>query len=326
MPRLFANLARSLVNLPGNMLSPAELADGAREVARQTGLEVDVLTERRMKRLGMGAILAVGQGSSRPPRLVLLRYDGVGGGGGGRAGAGRRCYGFVGKGITFDSGGISIKPSSGMWEMKYDMSGAAAVLGAMQTIASLQPRARVLGVMACAENLPSGTASRPGDIVTARNGKTIEIISTDAEGRLVLADAIAYTIERGATHLVNLATLTGACVVALGHEASGLMTNDPRWADEVKRAAQRAGERVWELPLFDEYREDIKSKVADIKNVGAGRSAGTIAGGMFLKEFAGETPWVHLDIAGTAWSEKSRPDRPEGPTGVGVATMVRLLL
>jgi len=312
-----ANLARDLINLPGNMLSPEQLADRARAVAEEVGLDVDVLDEKRMKRLGMGALLSVGQGSSRPPRLVLMRHDGAGG---------RRRLGFVGKGITFDSGGISIKPSSGMWEMKFDMSGAAAVLGAMHAIGRLKPKARVLGVLACAENLPSGRASRPGDIVTARNGKTIEIISTDAEGRLVLADALAYAIEQGATHLLNLATLTGACIVALGHEASGLMTNDARWAAAVTRAAERAGERVWELPMFGEFRDDITSKVADIKNVGAARQAGTIAGGMFLKEFVGKTPWVHLDIAGTAWAGAAKPHRPEGPTGVGVATMVRLAL
>jgi len=183
-----------------------------------------------------------------------------------------------------------------------------------------------LGVLACAENLPGGRASRPGDIVTARTGKTIEIISTDAEGRLVLADALAYTIEQGATHLLNLATLTGAVVVALGHQASGLMTNDAPWAAAVKRAAHRAGERVWELPMFDEFRDHITSKVADIKNVGRPREAGTVAGGMFLKEFVGDTPWVHLDIAGTAWPSKGKPYRPDGPTGAGVATMVRLVL
>ena len=311
------NLARELVNLPGNLLSPGQLADRARAVAGEVGLEVDVLDEKRMKRLGMGAMLSVGQGSSRPPRLVVMRYEGAGD---------RRCYGFVGKGLTFDSGGISIKPAAGMWEMKYDMSGAAAVLGAMQTIGRLKPKARVLGVLACAENLPSGQASRPGDIVTALSGKTIEIISTDAEGRLVLADALAYTLKQGATHLVDLATLTGACIIALGHEASGLMTNDARWAAAVKRAAERAGERLWELPMYSEFRDDILSKVADIKNVGHEREAGSIAGGMFLKEFVGDTPWVHLDIAGTAWPSRGKPYRPDGPTGVGVATMVRLVI
>ena len=312
-----ANLARDLANTPGNRLSPAELAERAQAVAVEGGLEVEVLDEKTMKQLGMGAILAVGQGSSRPPRMVVLRHA---------AGRGDRCVAFVGKGITFDSGGISIKPSSGMEKMKYDMSGAATVLGAMHAVARIKPKVNVLGLMGCAENLPGPTASRPGDVVAARTGTTIEIITTDAEGRLVLADTLAYAIEQGATHLVDLATLTGACSVALGAEAAGLMTNSAGWARDVQRAAKRAGERLWELPMFDEYRDAIVSKVADIKNVGKAREAGTIAGGMFLREFVGDTPWVHLDIAGVAWADNGKPHRPYGPTGFGVGTLVQLVL
>lgn len=310
-----ANFARLLVNEPGNILTPRQLADRARALATDDLLTVEVLGPLELAALGMGALLSVARGSDEPAQLVVLRYQGAESG---------PYLGLVGKGITFDTGGISIKPAERMHLMKDDMSGAAAVLGACKALSKLRPACRILGVVPICENMPGGRATRPGDVVRAMNGKTIEVINTDAEGRLILADALTYAQRLGATHLVDLATLTGGVVVALGNEASALLGRPQSWVDRVKQAAEEAGERVWQLPLWREYRELIKSDIADIKNSG-GRPAQTITGAMFLADFVEEgTAWAHLDIAATAWDEKSRPYRAVGPTGVGVRTLVAL--
>ena len=264
----------------------------------------------------MGALLGVSRGSEEPARLIIVRYEP-------EEAAGDDLLTFVGKGITFDSGGISIKPREGMEWMKYDMCGGAAVAGAMHAVAELKPNRRIMGIIAAAENLPSGKAIKPGDVLRSYSGKTIEVLNTDAEGRLVLCDALAYAIEQGATKIVDLATLTGACVIALGHVYAGLMGNDQAWTDEVLASGRRAGEKIWQLPLDKAYRELIRSDIADIKNLG-GRSAGTITAGYFLREFVGNTPWTHIDIAGTAWVEEDRPDMARGATGFGVPTLVEL--
>ncbi len=311
------NFTRDLVNEPANVLTPTEMANRAREMAARYGLECEVLDREQLESLGMGAFLAVAAGSAQPPKLIVLKYWG--------ADRSEAPIAFIGKGITFDTGGISIKPAQGMEEMKTDMSGAAAVLGAMQAVARLKPRVNVIGLAGCTENMPSGTATRPGDIVRAMNGTTIEIINTDAEGRLVLADCVCYARKLGARAIVDLATLTGACVVALGKVASGAFASNPELLGKVKAAAEAAGEKVWELPLFEEYRQQLKSDCADIKNVG-GREAGAITAAYFIRVFAEDTPWVHLDIAGTARADKDQPYIPKGGTGVGVRTLVELAL
>jgi leucyl aminopeptidase len=311
------NFARDLVNEPANVLTPTEMANRAREMAARYGLEFEVLDREQMESLGMGAFLAVAAGSAQPPKLIVLKYWGTD--------RSEPPIAFIGKGITFDTGGISIKPAQGMEEMKTDMSGAAAVLGAMQAVARLKPKINVIGLAGCTENMPSGTATRPGDIVRAMNGTTIEIINTDAEGRLVLADCVCYARKLGARAIVDLATLTGACVVALGKVASGAFTTSPEFLSKVRAAADAAGEKIWELPLFEEYRQQLKSDCADIKNVG-GREAGAITAAYFIRTFAEDTPWVHLDIAGTARADKEQPYIPKGGTGVGVRTLVELVL
>ncbi|HQR37959.1 MAG TPA: leucyl aminopeptidase [Blastocatellia bacterium] len=311
------NYARELGNEPGDKMTPRILADRAAELAREFGLEVEILEDERLKELGMGALLGVARGSEEPARLIVLRYEPA-------KADDSEVLALVGKGITFDTGGISIKPREGMEWMKYDMCGGAAVLGAMRAIARLKPNRRVMGLVAAAENMPSGKAIKPGDVLRSYSGKTIEVLNTDAEGRLVLSDALTYAIEKGATRIVDLATLTGACVIALGHVYAGLMTNDQPWADGVLAAARSAGEKIWQLPLDKAYRELIRSDIADIKNLG-GRTAGTITAGYFLREFVGSTPWVHLDIAGTAWVEEDRPDIARGATGFGVSTLVELV-
>jgi leucyl aminopeptidase len=312
-----ANFARELGNEPGDRMTPTILADRAVESARAVGLGYDVLDEERMKELGMGALLGVSRGSEEPARLIQLTYEP-------ESPSGDDVLALVGKGITFDSGGISIKPREGMEWMKYDMCGGAAVIGAMQAIGRLKPSARVVGYVAAAENLPSGKAIKPGDVLRSYAGKTIEVLNTDAEGRLVLSDALAYAIEHGATKVIDLATLTGACVIALGHVYAGLMGNDQPWVDRILEASRSAGEKVWQLPLDKAYREQIRSDIADIKNLG-GRTAGTITAGYFLREFVGDTPWAHMDIAGTAWVEDDRPDLARGATGFGVPTLVELV-
>jgi leucyl aminopeptidase len=311
------NFARDLGNEPGDKMTPRILADRATESAKELGLGIEVLDEQRLKELGMGALLGVARGSEEPARLIVLEYQPA-------TAADDEVLAFVGKGITFDTGGISIKPREGMEWMKYDMCGGAAVLGAMRAVAKLKPNRRVLGLVAAAENMPSGKAIKPGDVLRSYSGKTIEVLNTDAEGRLVLSDALTYAIEKGATRIVDLATLTGACVIALGHVYAGLMSNDQTWADAVLKAAGDSREKIWQLPLDKAYRELIRSDIADIKNLG-GRTAGTITAGYFLREFVGSTPWVHLDIAGTAWVEDDRPDIARGATGFGVPTLVELV-
>jgi leucyl aminopeptidase len=312
------NYARELVNEPGNRMTPTVLAGRARELASETGLECEVLDQDRMRQLGMGALLGVAQGSAEPPVLIVLRYKPAGGGGSGH-------LGLVGKGVTFDTGGISIKPAEGMEKMKYDMAGGAAVLGAMRALAQLKPRLAVTALIPAVENMPGSRAQRPGDIVTTLDGKTVEVLNTDAEGRLILVDALTYARRLGCTHLIDAATLTGAIVIALGHFNVGLFTNNDSFCEKVLAAAQSEGEKLWRMPLDDEYREKLNSPFADIQNIGD-RWGGAITAAAFLKDFVDQTPWVHLDIAGTAWLDEPKPFMAKGPTGVGVRTFVRLAL
>lgn len=307
---------RDLVNQPGNAHTPKAMAEEAQMLAQKAGLACQILDENQIKELNMGALMAVAQGSQQPPRFIILEHN--------RPQEGYPTIVFIGKGITFDSGGISIKPSEKMEEMKYDMAGGAAVLGAMQAIANLKLPLHLVGLIPATENLPSGSALKPGDIIRSLSGKTIEIISTDAEGRLILADALTYAERYNPTAVIDLATLTGACVIALGHIASGVMGNDPELVARLKKAGEVSGEWVWELPLWEEYNEQIKSDIADLKNVG-GRPAGTITGAAFLGKFAEKFKWAHLDIAGTAWTDRDNPYIPKGATGVGVRLLVQLL-
>ena len=310
------NFTRALANEPANLLTPLKMAAAAREMAQEQGLECEVLERGDMERLGMGALLGVAQGSAAPPALIVIRYRPP-------AAASSAHLGLVGKGVTFDTGGISIKPSEGMEKMKYDMCGGAAMLGAMRAIAQLKPTLAVTAFIPCVENMPGSRAQRPGDIVTAMSGKTIEVLNTDAEGRLILADALAYARRLGCTHLVDAATLTGAIVVALGHIHVGLFSNNDAMRDRVLCAARAEGERMWPMPLDDDYKEGLKTPFADIANIGT-RWGGAITAAIFLKEFAEDTPWVHLDIAGTAYLDEAQPDMPKGPTGLPVRTLVRL--
>jgi leucyl aminopeptidase len=312
-----ANFARDLVNEPGNVLTPPELANRAAAMARRARLRVTILRPPEMRRLGMGGLLGVARGSQEPPRLIVLEHRG------GRRGG--PTLGLVGKGVTFDSGGISIKPAERMEEMKGDMAGAAAMIAAMQAIAALKVPLHVLAVTPCTENLPSGTALKPGDVIRAMNGKAMEIINTDAEGRLILADALCYARKLGATHLVDAATLTGACVVALGHFRTGAFTNDEEWLAQVRAASEEAGEKIWQLPMDPEYDELIKAETGEIKNTG-GRWGGAITAAKFLENFVEKTPWVHLDIAGTSDTDKEKGYTVKGATGVPVRTLVTLAL
>ncbi len=308
------NFARELVNEPGNVLTPTELGRRTAAMARENGLACEVHSTEKLKELKMGAVLRVDQGSAEPPALIVLRYEPTG------AAASGPTLGLVGKGITFDTGGISIKPADNMEKMKYDMAGAAAMIGAMRAIAQLKPNVRVIAVICSAENMPSGTAYKPGDITTAMSGKTIEVINTDAEGRLVLADGLHYAQQLGATHLIDAATLTGAVAVALGQVNAGVFTNNEDTYLHFTRALEQSGERFWRLPIEDEYRELIVSQIGDIKNTG-GRYGGAITAAMFLKEFVGDTPWLHLDIAAMAWNDDAKGWIASGPTGVGVRTI-----
>jgi len=309
------NFARNLVNTPGNKMTPTVMAAYAVELAKRHGMDYEVLERADMERLGMGGLLAVAQGSPEPPKMIVLKYQGDE--------SAAETLGFVGKGITFDTGGISIKPAASMDDMKMDMGGGAAVLGAMEAIGRLRPKVNVIAVVPCTENMPSGTAYKPGDVIHTMSGKTIEVLNTDAEGRIVLADGLTYARKLGATRLVDLATLTGAVLVALGKEATAAMTNDDSFLQDFMKSAKTAGERVWELPTYDEYFELIRSDIADVKNTG-GRHAGTITAGLFLREFAEDTPWIHLDIAGTAWLEKGTNTMEKGATGVMVRSLVQL--
>jgi leucyl aminopeptidase len=311
-----SNLARELANEPGNTLTPREFARRAAALATGGGVKVEILDEDRIAQLGMGLLLGVARGSSEPPRLLVFRHDPPGLPPG-------PVLGLVGKGVTFDSGGISIKPADGMDRMKDDMAGGAAVACAMRAISLLQAPMRVIGVVPATENMPGGRAVKPGDILKSAAGKTVEILNTDAEGRLILGDGLWYAQQLGATHLVDVATLTGAIVVALGKTTSGLFGTPPEWVEHVRRVANRAGDRAWPMPLFDDYRDQLKSEIADFTNTG-GRPAGSITAALFLKEFVDGRPWVHLDIAGTAWSEEARPYLPKGPSGVAVRTLAEL--
>ncbi len=308
------NWTRGLVARPGNVATPSFLAARAEELADRFGLEVEAWGPERMRREGFGAHLSVARGSDEEPRFLIVRHEG----------ADEDPAVLVGKGVTFDSGGISLKPAEGMEEMKYDMAGGAAVLGALRAAADLGLERRVVGLVPCAENLPSGRALKPGDVIRGVSGRSIEVVNTDAEGRLLLSDALAYADGLGPRAVVDLATLTGACVVALGHHAVGLMSPDDGLADALIEAGRRTGERAWRLPLWDEYRDELDSEVADIRNSG-GRAAGAITAGKFLQTFVGEARWAHLDVAGTAWAEEDRPYQPEGATGVGVRLLVEWL-
>jgi len=311
------NLARDMVNEPANYMTPSQMAETAKGLAEDYGLELSVLGLEQMREVGMGALLGVARGSLEPPKFITLHYRGCD--------STEIDVALVGKGVTFDSGGISIKPSEKMEEMKGDMAGGAAVMAAISAVAQLTPKINVMAIIPATENLPSGKALKPGDILTAMSGKTIEIISTDAEGRLILADALGYAKKLGAKHIVDVATLTGAMRVALGDVYSGAFGNNQELVDGVIAAGAEAGELIWQMPMHEEYKEQIKSDVADIKNVG-GKYGGAITAAQFLAEFAGDTPWVHLDIAGTSLSEKERTYLVKGATGVPVRTLVNLVL
>jgi leucyl aminopeptidase len=311
------NMARDMVNEPANYMTPTRMAEVAKEIATKYDLGLKIFDREDMEAMGMGALLGVAKGSNQPPKLVVLSYKGDEGS--------QNTMGFLGKGITFDSGGISIKASEGMEEMKDDMAGAAAVMTALGAIAQLKPKINVTAVIPTTENLPSGTALKPGDILKAMNGKTIEVISTDAEGRLILADALSYAAKQGVSPLIDLATLTGACRIALGTFYSGLFGNNQELIDKVRKAAERTGERMWQMPMPEEYKEQNKSDIADIKNAG-NRIGGAITAALFLAEFVDNVPWVHIDIAGTAFSSKESGYIAKGATGVGVRTLVELAL
>ena len=315
------NFARALVNEPSNVLTPTELGKRAKAMCNEAGLKCEVYSTEKLLELGMGAFHAVAKGSYEPPALVVMTYEP-------KLEKGKSLpkdapvLGLVGKGITFDTGGISIKPADGMEKMKYDMAGAAAMIGAMRAIAQLKPAVKVIGVVCSAENMPSGRAYKPGDVLTAMSGKTIEVLNTDAEGRLVLADGLHYAKTLGCTHLINAATLTGACVVALGMINAGVFSNDEATFERFQTAMKISGEKFWRLPCTDDYKDVIKSQIADIMNTGGSRWGGAISAAMFLKEFAGETPWVHLDIAGCAWNEELKPWLAKGPSGIAVRSIV----
>ena len=307
------NFARDLCNEPGNKLTPADLAERAQEMASEVGLECEVFDQAWMEEQGMGALLSVAAGSQQPPKFIVLRYKG----------GGSTHLGFVGKGITFDTGGISIKPAAGMEHMKGDMSGAAAVIAAMGAIARLKPAIDVTMCVPTTENMPGGNATKPGDVVTTMTGKTIEVINTDAEGRLILSDGLGYMNQSKPDALIDVATLTGAISVALGDVAMGAMGNSDALYDRLQRAAAAAGEKIWQLPMYDEYQEQIKSNVADMKNTG-GRNAGSITAAMLLKEFVDDTPWVHIDMAGVDIYDKVKGTTVKGASGIPVRTLVHL--
>jgi leucyl aminopeptidase len=311
------NFTRDLVNEPSNRMTPTELAERAKKMAAEVGLSCETYGADKIKALKMGAFWGVAQGSDEPPALIVLRYDPVGA-------SDKVHLGLVGKGVTFDTGGISIKPADGMEKMKYDMAGAATMIGAMRAIALLKPKVKVTAIICATENMPSGKAQKPGDVQIAMSGKSIEIINTDAEGRLILADGLTYARSLGCTHLVDAATLTGAVVVALGYINAGIFASDDEMYDRFVKANQLAGEKMWRLPLDDEYKETLKSNIADMVNAGS-RWGGAIFAAMFLKEFAEETPWIHLDIAGTAWMEDNKPWIAKGPSGIALRSLVEFV-
>ena len=314
------NFTRELVNEPGNRMTPTTLANRARQMCEEVNsphLKCEILDEDAMRQLKMGAFLSVSQGSDEPPALIVMRYSPPGA-------PAKPVIGLIGKGITFDSGGISIKPSDGMEKMKYDMAGGAAMIGAMRAIARLAPKVNVIAIVCASENMPSGKAQKPGDVQIAMSGKSIEIINTDAEGRLVLADGLFYARQLGCTHLIDAATLTGACVVALGMINAGVFANNEEMYQRFAQALERSGEKMWRLPVDEEYKEMIRSGIADIVNSG-GRWGGAVTAAMFLKEFVDQTPWIHLDIAGVAWMEEHKSWIAKGPTGIAVRSLVEFV-
>jgi leucyl aminopeptidase len=313
-----SNMARELANEPSNALTPRIFADRAAALAKEAGLTVEILDERKIEQLGMGLLLGVARGSAEPPRVIVLKYEP-------KSAPKTPVLGLIGKGITFDTGGISIKPAENMDRMKDDMAGGAAVLGATIAAARLNAPVRIVSVIPATENMPSGTATKPGDILKSAAGKTVEVLNTDAEGRLILGDGLWYAQKLGATHLVDIATLTGACIVALGKSTNGLFGIPNAWRDAVLRASERAGDRSWPMPTYPDYFEQLKSEIADFTNTG-GRPAGAITAALFIREFVDGIPWAHVDIAGTAWADEAKPYQPKGATGVGVRTLAELAL
>jgi leucyl aminopeptidase len=314
------NFARDLINEPANKLTPRIMAEKAEAMAREAGLAVEILDEKKIAALKMGALLSVAQGSVEPPRVMVVTYTPA------NLKQGAPVIGLVGKAVTFDTGGISIKPADGMEKMKYDMAGGATMLGVMRALAALKPNVKVICVVPSTENMPGGKAQKPGDIQTAMSGKTIEVLNTDAEGRLILADGIHYAKQLGATHLVDAATLTGAIVVALANVNVGVFGSDQPFTDKFLASAKAAGEKMWQMPIDDDYRDFIKGTVGDIQNISSGKGGGAITGAMFIKEFTGDSPWIHLDIAGTAWNDDAKPWLAKGPTGVALRTVVHLVM
>jgi leucyl aminopeptidase len=314
------NFARDLVNEPSNKLTPRILAEKADAMAKEAGLAVEILDEKKIADLKMGALLSVAQGGPEPPRVMVVTYTPS------NPKPGAPVIGLVGKAVTFDTGGISIKPAEGMEKMKYDMAGGATMLGVMRALAALKPNVKVICIVPSTENMPGGKAQKPGDIQTAMSGKTIEVLNTDAEGRLILADGVHYAKQLGATHLIDAATLTGAIVVALANVNVGVFGSDQPFTDKLLASSKAVGEKMWQMPIDDEYREFIKGSFADIQNIGSGKGGGAITGAMFIKEFTGDLPWIHLDIAGTAWNDDAKPWLAKGPTGVALRTLVHLVL
>ena len=314
------NFTRELVNEPSNKLTPTILAQKAEAMAKDAGLFVEILDEKKIADLKMGALLSVAQGSVEPPRMIVITYNPP------NVKPGAPVIGLVGKAVTFDTGGISIKPADGMEKMKYDMAGGATMIGVMRALAVLKPSVKVICVVPSTENMPGGRAQKPGDIQTAMSGKTIEVLNTDAEGRLILADGVHYAKQLGATHLIDAATLTGAIVVALAGINVGVFGSDQAFTDKLLASSKAAGEKMWQMPIDDDYREFIKGSFADIQNISSGKGGGAITGAMFIKEFAGDSPWIHLDIAGTAWNDDAKPWLAKGPTGVALRTLVHLVM
>jgi leucyl aminopeptidase len=314
------NFTRDLVNEPSNKLTPRILAQKAEAMAKEAGLAVEILDEKKIADLKMGALLSVSQGGPEPPRMMIVTYTPA------NPKPGAPVIGLVGKAVTFDTGGISIKPADGMEKMKYDMAGGATMLGVMRALAALKPNVKVICVVPSTENMPGGTAQKPGDIQTAMSGKTIEVLNTDAEGRLILADGVHYAKLLGATHLIDAATLTGAIVVALANVNVGVFGSDQPFTDKLLGSAKATGEKMWQMPIDDDYRDFIKGSFADIQNISSGKGGGAITGAMFIKEFAGDSPWIHLDIAGTAWNDDVKPWLAKGPTGTSLRTLVHLVM
>jgi leucyl aminopeptidase len=314
------NFTRDLVNEPSNRLTPTLLAARAAEMAKEAGLACEILDEKHIAELKMGALLGVAQGSVEPPRVMVVTYTPA------NPKAGAPVIGLVGKAVTFDTGGISIKPAEGMEKMKYDMAGGATMLGVMRALAALKPSVKVVAVVTSTENMPGGRAQKPGDVQVSMSGKTIEVLNTDAEGRLILADAITYAKQLGCTHLIDAATLTGAIVVALANVNVGVFGSEQGFTDQVLASAKVCGEKMWPMPLDEDYSEFIKGTMADIQNIGSGKGGGAVTAAMFLKEFTGETPWVHLDIAGTAWLDEAKPWAAKGASAVALRTLVDLVM